>query len=123
MIDVSEVVTDPDFAQTFSVSRSIGEFAEGGWVEATPVILTLYGPVVSASQEDLQQVPEGDRVVGAKAFYSTEKLYRTHKESGPQSSGTSDRITWQGEEYRISAVFPFEDYGYWKAIAVRTKGA
>jgi hypothetical protein len=123
VIDISEMMDDPDFVRAYTVSRSSGEFAEGGWVEATPTTLTVYGPVIVSSPEDLQLIPEGDRVSGAMSFYSSERLYRTHKETDPQTSGTSDRITWNGEEYRIAGISPYMDYGYYKAVAVRTKGS
>ena len=120
MINVSQVLNNPNLSQEFTVSRSSGgEFTENGWVEGTPTQITMRGVVTVAAEKDLVQVPEGDRVRGAMVFYAPAELYITH---GGASKGTSDVITWRGESYRVASVKPYGDYGYWKAVAVRTEG-
>ena len=65
------------------------------------------------------QVPEGDRVTGALTFYSPAEICETR---GGEYSGTSDVIEWRGDRYRVAKVWPYADYGYWKAYAVRMDG-
>lgn len=120
MINVGEIINDPDLCQSFTVSRSSGQFGAGGWMENAPTSLTLLGVITPSTADELQQVPEGDRVTGAMTFYSTVILFETHDDS---QSGTSDILTWRGQKYRIVRVFPYEDYGYNKAVAVRMQGA
>lgn len=119
MINVSDIVVDPDFVQTFSVTRSAGVFGLGGWVESAPTVLSLSGTVTVANEKDLQQVPEGDRVMGAMMFYSPSQIYVTRNGDTP---GISDTITWQGELYKVVRVWPYLDYGYYKAYAYRMSG-
>lgn len=118
MINVAEIVTDPDMAQTFTVTRTAGHFAIGGWMNDTPTAISMYGVVTVPDSRDLEQVPEGDRVLGVMAFHSAQPLYLTRGDN----SGISDVITWRGEDYRIIKIRTYADYGYYAAIGVRMAG-
>jgi len=118
MIDLSEIAVDPDFSDTYTISRSSGYFGKGGWIE-TKSTISMYGAVTVATDEDLAQVPEGDRVTGMMNFYSTLQIYRTHND--PTSKGTSDQIIWNGVYYRVLSVRP-PVANYWKCTAARMSG-
>lgn len=118
MIDVSDILLDPDFAQPFTVTRSQGVFARGGWQSST-TSLTLRGVANTASGNDLQQLPEGDRVTGSMAFYTTAPIYATRAGA---SAGLSDLITYNGDVYRLAKVWNRNQNGFYKAIGVRTSG-
>lgn len=120
MIDVSELITDPDVAQPFIVFRQSGSWVAGRWVEGIPTQISMYGPVWVASERDLKQVPEGDRVEGAMMFCSTAPLYITRDGTG---AGTSDQIQWDGEMYRVVKIFPWQKHGFYQAYAHRIKGS
>lgn len=120
MISVKEVITDPDFAQNFTVYRSTGSFVDGVWTENTPSAIKMLGVVTVSSSKELDQVPEGDRVKGAMTFHTVCPIYATRVGT---SQGTSDKILWRGEYYKLANVYPEVDYGYWKGIGVRIKGA
>lgn len=120
MIDVSSLIADTDLgAQSYSILRSTGSFVKGRWTEVEEEIAG-YGSVHVASQKDLNQFPEGDRIKGAMAFYSTQELFVTRTGDDP---GTSDKCVWRNEEYKLVAVYPYVDFGFYKAIGVRIKGA
>jgi hypothetical protein len=119
MIDVSEIINDPDFAQDFIVTRSSGAFGIGGWIEKPADILELSGPILVASAKELNQVDEADRVQGAMVFYCTCEIFETHNTRQP---GTSDLIKWRGDDFRIAKVWQWTDYGYYKAFGVRISG-
>jgi hypothetical protein len=121
MIDVSELITDPDFAQDFIVHRSYGHFDEGGWIEDPEGLITMTGVVTVMSQKELAQMPEADRVKGAMIFYSTDEIKVT-RNIGDQEQGTSDKIDWRGDLYRIFQISTYADYGYYKAVGTRIKG-
>ena len=119
-IFLDEVVNDPDLAEEFTINRSTGgAFVAGGW-EDVKTVLTGYGVVGVASAEDLEMVPEGDRVTGMMMFHSTQQLYETHVSGTP---GISDVLTWNGFDYRVVVVRPYPNRGYWSALAARMKGA
>jgi hypothetical protein len=117
--DMSDIVNDPDFAQAFTVTRSFGRFAAGGWQEVNTTTLSMWGALVPLNEKELLQLPEGDRVKGSIKVYCSSELFVTHANA---PSGVSDKITWKGEEYRIASLMPFMDYGFWSVIAVRITG-
>src|SRR5574343_511969 len=63
MIDMSDIITDPDFMETFTVYRKTGTFGEGGYT-TTEVAIDMAGPVIPANPDELAMVPEGDRLTG-----------------------------------------------------------
>ena len=121
MLNLSRVFQNPHFRQTFKVYRSAGEFRLGGWVEIeqSPAYFDVSGIVWPSSPKEIQQVPEGERVLGMMTFASTEPLYITHA-SG--TAGTSDKIEWRGELYRLLQILPFDDYGFPVAVGARLSG-
>jgi hypothetical protein len=119
MLDMSEVITDPDFAKEYNVYRSSGYFGEGGWIENDKTTLSVTGPILPTNSKDLQQVPEGDRIIGNMTFYSTIELFETRN---GDNKGTSDELEWKGELYKIIKMLDFSDYGYYKAITARITG-
>ncbi|MBG9773565.1 hypothetical protein [Brevibacillus laterosporus] len=115
MINVSEVITDPDFAQSFVVHRKSNTWA-GGRSVPSEIPINMTGIVTVADAKTLEQLPEGDRVTGLMCFYSIQELFTTREQ------GTSDQIEWRKELYRVKQVFPYGDYGYYKAVGERMAG-
>lgn len=114
MIDVSEVITDPDFAQTYTIYRQTGgQWVNGRWVDGE-VAFSVTGVVTPPNAKELEQVPEGDRVTGLMCFYATVPLYITRVDE--TDTGTSDQIEWRGDRYRLIQIFNYGDYGYYKAL-------
>lgn len=119
MIDVSDIINDPDFAQPFTIKRSTGgAFVSGGYTSSNSTIQG-YGVIQPASDREHEQVPEGERVAGSISIYSATALYTTY---GGDPSGLSDIVTWRGDDYRIVSVGPYQDFGFFKALAVRMSG-
>jgi hypothetical protein len=119
LINVAELMTDPDFTQVLKVWRQTGEWIAGEFVYGEEVMLSVPGIVTVANVKDLEQVPEGDRVKGTMCFYSTFKLELTRNSP---DQGTSDQIEWRGERYRLFQIMPQFDYGYNKAFGARMAG-
>jgi hypothetical protein len=121
MIDVSEVVLDPDMAQAFSILRDgSGAFVSGVWTPAAPTTIPAYGPIRPASDRDLEMIPEGDRVKEVKTFWCSQPIFAMRATAGVGSS--SDILTWRGLYYRVMGVAQSQDYGFYRAVAVRMKG-
>jgi hypothetical protein len=123
MINLAEVVNDADFAQEFEITRSHGgSWIAGKWVNET-IGVPGYGVIQPATPEELEQVPEGDRVKGSLSFHSEAPLFETHT-YGPNDkfAGTSDVICHRGQKYRLVKVWQWEDFGYYKAIGARISG-
>lgn len=129
MINLSNVLRPGGpFTQAFTIQRPATTWVLGGITEAAVSIPAL-GAISVAKERDLAQVPEGDRVRGSMVFISTTEMRVTHV-SGPgaapgatAAAGTSDTVTWRGDIYRLVKLWPYADYGFYKAVGVRTKGA
>lgn len=116
---MTDVILNAAYMQSFVVYRSNGEWVNGRWVEGTPTQITMRGVIDVASEKDLRQVLEGDRIQGAMVFYSTQLIYVTHNNG---TSGISDKIMWRNEYYKIRSVGNYMDYGFCKAIGERIVG-
>ena len=118
-ISLTRVVNSPAFAQEFTINRSSGTFQQGGYMSVTTAI-PFWGIIQPATEEDLAQVPEGDRSTGMMGFISEQPMYKTRTQGSV--SGLGDTITWNGQEYRVVAIVPWKDFGFSKAIAARLSG-
>jgi len=118
-ISLTRVVNSPAFAQEYTVNRSTGTFQQGGYVSTT-IPISFWGIIQPATEEDLLQVPEGDRSTGMMGFISEQPMHKTRVEGG--TSGIGDTITWNGQEYRVVVVVTWKDFGFSKAIAARLSG-
>ena len=122
-MDLSDVVLNQE-AFPFTVLRSVGAFAPGGWQE-TRTVIKLFGRVNAATDKDISMVPEGDRVGQLMTFHAAEPLYVTHLSmSAQQQPGTSDIVEWHGAQYRLLHVLDYGAVaGFWKGIGARLLGA
>ena len=122
---LTEVIFDTDLRQydPFTIFRSTGQFGPGGFISKETKV-PVGGIITVATPQDLQMVPEGDRVPGSMHIITQARLYVTHMAgtAGPVS-GVSDQLEWDGNRYRVQAVEPWKDFGFWSAIAVRMVGA
>jgi hypothetical protein len=112
LVNVSDVVNDPQFSQTFSVKRFTGNFAnEGEYDRGSVVTLTRYGSIQPANQDDLNLLPEGQRDGKYIKVYTVQEIRK--------GDGTveSDQILWDGREYRVTFTKLYKDYGYYFVIA------
>lgn len=122
MINLSSVLNSPRMRQTFKVYHSTGYFGAGGWIEEvqSPPYFEVTGIAWPSTAREIQQVPEGDRVLGMMTFATTEPLHVTRRADSEE--GTSDKIEWHGELYRVISVLPFTDYGFNVAVGARLSG-
>jgi hypothetical protein len=118
LIQVSEVVNDPDLAQPFTINRSSGVWNNGVW-QSTTTAVQGYGVIANPTVRELEMIPEGDLVKGAMVFWSAQPIYGTHGTQGV--GGSSDILIWRGNNYRVLNVTQYQDYGFYRAIAVRMK--
>lgn len=119
MIDVSEVITDPDFCQDIPVLRSTGDFVKGRWVENAKTPVTLLGVITPMSAKELQQLPEADRVIGSINIYTIQPIYLT---SGDNPKRTSDQVLWKGHYHKVVQVNDYSDHGFYYGIGQRITG-
>jgi hypothetical protein len=120
---LQDVINDEDLAEEWTVLRSSGQQAAGGWQSSTTAI-PFWG-VTSVDEATLiEMVPDADRVHGMRLFISECRMYVTSEQREDGTSGTSDVIVWHGQKYRVRSVGDYSDRGgFWFAIADRMSGA
>lgn len=123
MIDLSSVVIDPRFAQSFTVYRAASsDWVGARFVENEPQEITMVGTISIANAKQIEFIPEGDRVGGEIAIHTTKPLYCSRNEidsNGNKVAYSADEIDWHGERYKIYQVKEYSDYGYYFAIGQR----
>ncbi|EKQ56271.1 MULTISPECIES: hypothetical protein [unclassified Clostridium] len=124
MIDVSSVILDPSFAQTFTVYRISGDWVGARFVNNEPEVINMVGTISIANAKQIEFIPEGDRIGGEIAIHTTEPLYcsrNINDDSGDEESYIADELEWHGERYKVYQVNEYSDYGYYFAIGQRKK--
>lgn len=116
MINVSELIHDPDFCQSFVIKRTTAQWVNGRFVQDTPESIPVIGIIHAATEKDLEQIPESDRQKGMFSFFvkPPDTLHITALNSS--FSGISDTIEYRGETYRILKVWDDTDFGFVKGI-------
>lgn len=123
MIDVSELMEDPDFASPYLVVRRDGEWINGRFVPGEPETLKFYGPVQPPSVRELEQLPEGDRQKGFMQFWCKMPREFRISQGSKKESWVSDEIIWRGQRFKLYQLMPWNHAGWMSALAYRTGGA
>lgn len=122
MINVSRIVNNPNFSQSFNVTRSTGAWVSGRF-QSVSEELEFYGSIQPLTTRDIQMLPFGDTITGGIKVYSQEPLHVTRLNDAETAGAVSDEITWNNENYKVVQISQYSDYGFYKAIAVRKRGA
>jgi hypothetical protein len=117
MIDVSELITDPDFASTYVVIRRTGQWVKGRFVVGEPLTLNYYGAVQPATVRELQQLAIGDHESGVMKFfvrqpndiYITRVLNKSEEIPGQTVCQISDEIEFRGLRYKVLQIMPWQN--------------
>jgi hypothetical protein len=119
MLDLAEVVNDPDLGGGPCIIRTTGYFGPGGWLTNPPKTICAGGVVSIADDRALRMVPEGDRVVGSLMYITTTQIFVTNA----AGSQTSDQVQWNGDLYRVQSVGSWVQNGFYVAVLLRITGA
>lgn len=117
-MDLSEAVTDPDMAESFVILRATGQFGLGGWQQNAPVAIPGFGVVSIAKAQDMEMIPEGDRISGSIVIHSTQELLLTNEDTNQMA----DQVVWMGDVYRVYASGDYGNRNFFTALAARKKG-
>lgn len=111
-LDVSDILSDPDFSEMISVTRTIKSAPIGGLTQSTTSTFTLTAVVQPATSDDLQRMIDVERLTGAITIYA----------AGPDALLASDVIAWRGRVYTIHQTDDWSQYGagYIRALAGMT---
>ena len=105
-LDVSDIVLDPDFADTFSVIRRAQSVASNGVVSSVETtfanivgVVTMASPNSLDRRQDFQVTPRSISVVCKFAL------------QGEVTGYSPDIILWRGQRHLVKEVSPYPHFG------------
>lgn len=117
MIDMTELMFDPDFVQPISIEvlRTQGRYdGHGLYLSDGPRQTLMFIMVIQqSSPKDLMALPEGERNGDFITCWSHGELVVADGVSQEQS----DVILWREKPYRVVKCADRSDNGFWEAIA------
>lgn len=126
LVDVSELIEDPDFASPYTVLRRTGKWVNGRFEVSEPERLAYFGAVQPATTLELAQLDIGDGEVGVMKFFcrAPKDLYLTHSfDESDETAQVSDEIEFRGRLYKVLRVSPWQHHGFTRAFASLKGGA
>ncbi len=105
LIDVSELMTDPDFVDPISVITRVPAINSLGEMSMTETVLQSVGSVQPADWKTVQKLPEGMRVANVASFWFKGKIIAT--EPGKYSS----ILVFNGVRYQVQTVADWSNFG------------
>jgi hypothetical protein len=121
MIDVSDLITDPDFAFPYIVIRRTGKWVNARFeVSDPPERLQYYGAVQPATTRDIDQLGIGDNEKGVMKFFCRQpkEIYVTENLDGSgETAQVSDEIEFRGMRYKVIQISPWQQNGWMRAFA------
>ena len=105
LIDVSDILLDPDFVnemQVISRVASVGVNGKNQIVEAPPV--ATVGSIQPANQKDILRLPESMRLKDLRSFWVKAEI----KTDGGQYP---DILVFNGKRFQVFAVEPWGNFG------------
>lgn len=115
LLDVTEILSDPDFADTITVTRAVETTDGHGRAQTTTQAFPNIVAVVTAGQGDvLKYFPEMANISGAVLIHTTFRLTSTSETT------QADTVTWQGRDYQITDLNDWSTFGAGFIMAVGT---
>lgn len=124
MINVSELIDDPDFCTTFAVTRATNGITQSGPGAGELVVASaLVGPFTGVIQPNtnpdaLAVLPEGLRNDRAIIIWSRERLY--YGGDGGGTDDISDYVSYGGSTWRVYGGRDWGQHGYCESWAVES---
>lgn len=116
-INVKELITDPDFAQHFSIERSKNGGFVDGLFTSTSTTFGVYGIVQPYQPKTVEYTQNGDQITGDIKIWLLQEIFTTRDDSSDK--GISDIIIYKDERYKVTYVKDWIYHGYWSAVAKR----
>lgn len=120
MIDVSELITDPDFAKPFMITRSSGgTFTDGLYTAGEITEINRLGIIQPYAPKEVEYDALGNAITGDIKIWSLLPIYLTRDEETEEEndSGYSDIVKWESDDYKVTWVKNWKQHGYYSAVA------
>ncbi len=104
-IDVSDLLTDPDFAQWLERERMVERVGTNGVATEVPVKGRFVGVVVADGGRQISRTADAETVSGSITVITRERL------SDGKQGESADIIRWLGQRYTVVDVNPYLNFG------------
>lgn len=105
-LDVSDVLTDPEFQDTLVCHRITQTVGANGLATAVTVDTNFRGVVTSDRGDLMERIAGAERVSGSITIHTRFAL-----DDGAGSSRSADEVTWNGRRYIISNINDYLRFG------------
>ena len=116
MIDVSEIVVDPDFVQPFTYIRRAITWVNGR-KSITETEYQAEGTIIPEDSKTMDNRPQGVLISGSIRVWTHANLYVTSEESS--SDYLSDLVLYKGQRYVVNNDRNLTEYGYNRYVCTR----
>ena len=104
LLDVSDILCDPDFADEIKITRTIVS-VERGRTRKIQNTIEAVGVVTSDTGDILDRMPDMRRVAGTILVHTTETLIAC------DNNRDADVIEWNGRQYTVTDANDYSRYG------------
>lgn len=106
LLDVSELMTDSDFVDPFTIVRRTG-YDENTYGETvfTEVLVSAVGSVQATSGDTAKRLPDGVQLNGVRSIFTKAVI------NANTAGNYIDQIIWKNNRYNVIFVLPWENFG------------
>lgn len=110
-IDVSDLITDPDFADEFVVTRQVQTVGANGRTVVTTESIPMVGVIHTGVQNEFGQTPEYINAQKSITVICLDRIY------DPVTGHSPDIITWEEDSYLVKKAYNWsrQGQGFWVA--------
>lgn len=105
LIDVSELLLDPDFISSLTLIHRTATVDDFGQTVLTEKTFDTVGSVQPASNREMQRLPEALRTSDIRVFYIKSEIQSDGDDQYP------DIILFQGFRYQVKSIESWLNYG------------
>jgi hypothetical protein len=105
LLDVSEILFDPDFADSLVCARNTQTVDDGGLATDTQTQTPFVGVVTNDQGDILRRFPEGSYVTGSIMVHSRFPL------TAGKDGIDADQVMWKGDWYTVFNISDWTTYG------------
>lgn len=106
LLDVTEVLFDPDFADTLVCIRQTQTVDDDGIATNVTQSMPFIGVVTADRGKELARLAAGSHVSGSILVHTAFRLT-----NGGPAGRDSDHIVWNGDEYIVKSIDDYSTYG------------
>lgn len=110
MLNVASVVSDPRFTQSVTRMQRAETINQYGESVITSTSTTIAAVITSPGKTGLMRFED------AQTYQDTIKVTTTSPLNGPTATSQPDLIVWQGQNYAVTIVNDYAQFGYTRAI-------